>query len=521
MDPSVQATPGALPDRTLLNRLLSRSVSMTNAYASPCSEDDLRMLKETGALFVGRSAYVWVTKADDAAHFSRVRSFVEQARLVLPDEAVLQAAIFEAVYPQVEEIPIPAWVFEDMQLPVEERNFRYTAMQGRVKVPPQGLERGPWKGGAVPDLACLESRLWYYYRARRYLECGYEALHLGQVHLVGGADRGHRHLVGLVRLIRRAATRHARRGWVILDGHSHGIALDGELLFDFASRPLSARTLEDHPVQIALLRRGGAIGGKHPGGWECAESPVLVEVDNCQGFALPPDPSLWANRELRAKTGRWGWDDIAWFAHLDTTDRHGFLRYAYRWARLQGPEWHFQMPMTRSLGLADIERPDAAPIHYYRANRHSPACPDAFGDEAAIRDTWTEPLADTGAKKDGGQDRTPSGLTVPEPVTVGGSIQPLLGGIPGDAACPWSRLYAQGNGRFSRVFCIPLAGEFDMTITCGGTFTDPVRQGGIAGGASFRVVVPETGTLMRIDFDYESKAVRVVAVASGESMLKD
>jgi hypothetical protein len=248
---------------------------------------------------------------------------------------------------------------------------------------------------------------------------------------------------------------------------------------------------------------------------------VLVEVDNCQGYALRPDPALWSDPHLRARTGRWGWDDIAWFARLPTESRQAFLRYARRWARLQGPEWHFQMPMTRSLGLADIERLDAPPLHYYRANSASNACPEGFGDEAAIGEIWSTPFPDTPVMRNSLQRLTPSGLTVPEPVTVGGGIQPLLGGVAGDAACPWSRLHARGNGRFSRVFCIPLAGEFDMAITCGGTWTDPVRRGGIAGGEPFRVAIPEAGMLVRIDFDYESGEVRVVEVGSEASLLKD
>lgn len=508
-------------DRALLNRLLARSVTLTNAHASPCVSDDLRMLAETEALFVGRAAYVWVTKAADAAHFESARSFADKARAMLQGEAVLQAAVFEAVYPQVEEIPIPGWVFKDMGMPVENRNFRCAAMRGRVKAPPQGLDGGPWRGGMVPDLACLEAQMWFYYRARMYLECGYEALHLGQAHLVAGADRGYRALAGLVALIRQAAKRHARRGWVILDAHSHGIAINGELLFDFTSRPLSARNLTEYPESIALVRRGGALGGRHPGGWECAESPVLVEVDNCQGYALRPDPALWSDMHLRARAGRWGWDDIAWFARRKADDRRAFLRYAYRWARMQGPEWHFQMPMTRSLGLADLEQSGAAPRHYYRANRNSAVCPDGFGDEEAISEIWNEPPPDFCVAEKRLHSQTPSGLTVPEPVTVGGGIQPLLGGVPGDAACPWSRLHAQGDGRFSRTFCIPLAGEFDMAITCGGTWTDPVRRGGIAGGALFRVVVPASGMLVRIDFDYESREVSVVAPASGESLIRE
>ena len=48
----------------------------------------------------------------------------------------------------------------------------------------------PAKDGGIPDLSRQEARLWFYYRATRYIDCGYEALHMGQVHLYTANDKG-------------------------------------------------------------------------------------------------------------------------------------------------------------------------------------------------------------------------------------------------------------------------------------------------------------------------------------------
>ena len=62
--------PGTLCDRAELTRILERAVSMTNAYSSEVVDDDMRMLAKVKPLFIGRSCYVWRTKADDEAHFA-------------------------------------------------------------------------------------------------------------------------------------------------------------------------------------------------------------------------------------------------------------------------------------------------------------------------------------------------------------------------------------------------------------------------------------------------------------------
>ena len=71
------------------------------------------------------------------------------------------------------------------------------------------------KDGGIPDLSRQEARLWFYYRATRYIDCGYEALHMGQVHLYTANDKGMAKTTELFGMIREYAKIHGIRqlGW--------------------------------------------------------------------------------------------------------------------------------------------------------------------------------------------------------------------------------------------------------------------------------------------------------------------
>lgn len=69
----------------------------------------------------------------------------------------------------------------------------------------------PAKDGGIPDLSRQEARLWFYYRATRYIDCGYEVLHMGQVHLYTANDKGMAKTTELFGMIREYAKIHGIR----------------------------------------------------------------------------------------------------------------------------------------------------------------------------------------------------------------------------------------------------------------------------------------------------------------------
>ena len=379
--------------RTVLEQYLGRSITMSSLAESSTLDDDFRMLRNIGAKFVGRAAYVWSQDRDEESHFRRAMEVICKYRS-LDQDTVFQAAIFEAVAAHVTSREfVPAWVFEEFGLPVETRTFQYEDMLYDAGcLPGPVVKWRPHAGNdwmrdyfgdsSVPDMSKVETQMWFYYRARRYIDIGFEALHLGQVHLMNANDPDCRHWWSLLERIRGYARKHARRHHVILDAHTHGIALaDGRLLFDFHSYPQHIKDVVERPGQGVLeagFRHaiyGQSLGGLTPSGWECESLPYLVEFDNYGSSGQPDvhlDERMWV----------WGCDEISWFARQPESYRNEYLRYAWLRVPELDPNGFLQMPGARVLAEP------AQGLDRYRANTRSAACPDGFGQEETIKEIW-------------------------------------------------------------------------------------------------------------------------------------
>lgn len=366
---------GSISEEVLRN-YLSRAITMASISDSPHRADDVRMLKSIGAKFVGRAACLWGNPGDDDAGFRAAKEAADLVHKADP-EIIMQAAIFEAIYDQTGVVPIPAWVFEEFGLKPEKRNFSYKAMlfDGGKFVDMWG------PGGSVPDMSKIETRMWFFYRAKRYIDAGYEAIHFGQVMLMNQADPGEKNWLDMLSRVRRYASKHACRHMILCDAHTHGIAHDGKLMFDFHSFPLRVKDVEGEPEK-GILEVGyidsifkDSLGGITPSGWKCASLPYIAEVDNWGSSGKGGQYRIggcWV----------WGWDEIVWFARQTPEYRNEWLRYAWDWIRKNDPNGYLQMPGYRCLA-------DQVNGHtYYSANTPSPSCPDGFGQEVTIREIW-------------------------------------------------------------------------------------------------------------------------------------
>ncbi|NQT20511.1 MAG: hypothetical protein HQ592_12450 [Planctomycetes bacterium] len=153
--------------REVLQNYLSRAVTAQDVVKSDTLDDDIRMLTNIGAKFIGRAACMSRPGDDDDAWFDRTTRAVEKIHAADP-EMIVQAGIFEAVYEGVERIPVPEWMFDEFGLPAQKRTFRYRAM-----LFPDGRHVGQWGGGgSVPDIRRPETQLWFFYRARRFIDGG-------------------------------------------------------------------------------------------------------------------------------------------------------------------------------------------------------------------------------------------------------------------------------------------------------------------------------------------------------------
>ena len=365
--------------REVLENYLSRSMTNMDLLMGRGNFDDnLRMIQNTGVKFAGRAIYRW---GGETALPNLLKSGKLAARNVhaMDPDIILQAGEFEIVTTQVNQLKIPAKVFELFGLEPEERNFRYDDM-----IYPDGHRVNHWnKGASVPDMSCLETRMWFVYLAVCYIDIGCEAIHFGQVEIMDDRDPDHVHWREMMRIARAYAKKNARRHMLICDAHvpSGGIVHDGELMFDVHSFPLRMKNVAGEP-QHAVLEVGymdtiykRSKGGMTPSGWECESLPYIVEVDN---YGRTNHEG-----EIFGKYWCWGYDEMSWFAHQPKDYRNEWLRYAWDWIRETDPNGFLQMPGSRVLHSPVDER------HWYFANTPSAATPDGFDQEETIKAIWT------------------------------------------------------------------------------------------------------------------------------------
>jgi hypothetical protein len=377
--------------RQVLENYLARSITMAELYRAPGNlDDDLRMLKNIGAKFIGRAIYLWGGEARiaEGEFLAQGRRLTERIHRDDPG-VVVQAAAFEIVTEQVAKVPVPAWVFREFRLRPETRNFDYAKML----FPDKKMVDHWRRGSSVPDICQAETKMWFLFLAGTYLDIGVEAIHFGQLDLMGRNDRQYRHWADLMQRVRRLAARKARRKFLLCDAHvpKAGPVVDGRLLLDFHSFPLRPKEVAGAPQQAVLevgytdalyLRSNGGIT---PSGWKCEHLPYLVEFDNFGGTRAPGQSS----QALRPSIFTWGFDEITWFAWQPESYRNQWLRYAWNWLKEHDPNGFLQMPGSRMLTNGPPGE-DGARLRWYFANTRSPACPQGFNQEETIKAIWAE-----------------------------------------------------------------------------------------------------------------------------------
>ena len=329
--------------REVLENYLARS-STFGSLLHLTLEDDLRMIKNTGVKFAGRAIWMWggESKIDELVRVGE--PFAKRIHEIDPD-IILQGAIFEVVTKDINNVAIPESVFEEFGVPKEPRNFSYKAM-----LYPFGHRHNHWsKDSSVPDMSRLETRMWFFYVAKRWIDMGIEAVHFGQVEIMDDWDRSHRHWRDIMKRIRDYAKKNARRHIVLSDAHvpSGGIVHDGNLMFDLHSFPSRPKSVKGKPYKAILEKGfsdsiyGRSKGGVTPSGWKCEALPYIVEIDN---FGVSDHPGQYRESD---KIHVWGWDEINWFIKQPEGYRNEWLEYAYNWVRKTDKNGYFQLPLRR------------------------------------------------------------------------------------------------------------------------------------------------------------------------------
>lgn len=374
--------------REVLENYLERSVTMAYFLVTgkaegnrkyPYRQDDIRLIRNIGAKFIGRAIYRWngEDRLNDPSFWSDAKALMDKVHAFDPD-VIFQGCLFETISRRVNSVKIPSWVFTDFGLPVEYRTFSYEAMLNK-----DGKLVNHWGRSSVPDVTRLEAQLWFYYLAGSYIKLGCEALHLGQVRLIGMADPDLKEWSRLLVRIRAYAKIHARRHLVLLDAHvpTWGMIVDDISLLDFNSFPLRIKELPEKPFEAVLeVNHLDAIFNKSkgcisPSGWCCESLPYLVEFDN-YGRSRSPNVANLNSHFV------WGWDEISWFSLQNEEYRNKWLEYSYNWIKETDSNGHMQMPVSRMITFPNNSSGS------YRANTRSPDCPIGYSQEETIKKIW-------------------------------------------------------------------------------------------------------------------------------------
>ena len=499
---------GSMPRKTL-EYYLSHAASAQWISMSDTLDDDIRVILKTGLKFLGRAAGIWKGDLPDEEHFRRVREAADKIHAA-DDEIILQACIFEAIYrDDVEPVDVPEWVFDAFGLPRESRKFNYDAC-----LFPKGC--GAWEN--MPDISRLETQMWFYYRGKKYIDAGYEAFHMGQIHLYCGHDKGYKCISKVIEMLREYGKLHARRHKVIFDAHSHSLVVNGKSILDYNAMPFTRFPILDRAGEkLVLVREGRSGGGISPEGVFEESLPFLYEYDNWGGR------DMWARKHLPYEKLAWeqwyGGDQISWFAEQDEEDRNRFLEYTFKWTAINNPDGFFAFPLMRGLSAGGDGQE-----RQYKLNDRSYVCPSGYSQEdTAARllfegyDKWRRfanpSMLDYGGKNVSDEE---TGVQFPEKVVVYGSFQPFVGAQENDSNSEITRMYYIGDGKYSLSFIMPFVGEYDFAVSTWGTLSacaNLEHRFPFSGtGVKSKLKIENDNTIVRIVFDFMRYEITVEKV---------
>jgi hypothetical protein len=137
--------------REVLENYLDRSVTMAFFLVTGVvergrgeylhREDDIRLIRNIGAKFIGRALYRWggESRLNEPSFWSGAKDLIGRVHAFDP-EVIFQGCLFETITRDVNQVKIPAWVFNEFQQPAADRTFSYdwikrTDPNGHLQIP--------------------------------------------------------------------------------------------------------------------------------------------------------------------------------------------------------------------------------------------------------------------------------------------------------------------------------------------------------------------------------------------------
>ncbi len=360
---------------TVLNNYLDRAASY-DAFGTADGQDrdsaiyNARdFVRQTGVKYLARGIANWGLDENDILSGDNVtnyKNWIAEIHEVDP-EVIVEGAIFENVNANVESIVIPDWVQKEFGQTVQTgRYFDYDSMLHTLTKNWSSSKYGvnEWgTGNSIPDIGSSEFQMYVYYKACQYIDAGVEAIHFGQMYRIGAESLSISNDISEIDLvswetvltkIRDYAKTHARRGYVLVNGHNHTFAFVKEnttqMLVDFTASPLRLVTANSSDAysesfqNVGLTTSSGSdaayitnfTGYTTPSGYPVTGCyPYLLEFDNFE--ADGSDDAVY------------GYDEISWYANQKASDRHIFLTtIVNNVAGLSAANGHVALPGKRS-----------------------------------------------------------------------------------------------------------------------------------------------------------------------------
>ena len=343
----------------VLNNYLERAMTFDShlAISSKTNEEmynqTLRVFKKLVIKYACRFACECLPRANEEAWHPELKRLVDDIHSVDPD-VILEACIFETASNHVKTISILPETYKAFGMEGFGRKFDNEKMMYK-----NGTGSNMFGQGIhLPDITRLETQMFFYQRAVKYIDMGFEALHLGQTSIMTKNDTTNKEWEKLIGMIRDYAREHARRHYVLINSHYVKFYVDGnKQLNDFITYPLRLRVAagevdheitEENPQRAELMYHMYSavykenIKGVSPSGWETEHYPYLVEYDN---WGFNPAHFNKANSPL------WGFDEIGWYAHQPRWYRQKFTKDIVSRIESFNENGHLAIPGVRVVAM--------------------------------------------------------------------------------------------------------------------------------------------------------------------------
>jgi hypothetical protein len=431
-------------DRAITMAGLSNSVSDGNGPAATQHAQDMQMILDIKPKFIGRMAYCWGGFQNLFPSVSGTTVYPGTFDLLTADIAavhamdndiICQAFLCEYVDGSCNGIVIPDYVlleFGYIIYPDGTSNHttstgsltKYFDIDSMLYADP--LLPSTDGHANNPDITQIETKMWYYWLATQYINCGCECIDITGMPLMSHMDNpnGNKDTWDLSLKIRTYATTVARNGAIlittihqpelgyydvpskpVLPNWQRQLLSDYVALGIYYNRPVNWNTIcrdGNQPVQLFPGITGSIIQmtmcGISPQGWYTSHNPYILEFDN--GLSAPNNDLCGVAPAPIDYPDCYGCDNINWFLfqgilsanfyHPDPTVsdadlKNLILRYTYYALKCLDPYGHLQLPARRICQNANLGYQT-----WYRANTYDPSVdyPAGYSQQQTIKDLW-------------------------------------------------------------------------------------------------------------------------------------